>query len=460
MIIRQGLELSRSHLVVGLMAVLAGGLRFAMASACAAEPPPPKAASPPRQVLRPGDPHAHGLSDEDLEAMRAILRQAVHDRVVPGVSLLLAHKGEVIFKEAFGDLRLDQKVQMASSSKPVTATLLMILVDQGKLALDDPIEKYLPEFQRITLHGKPPARRPTVRHLLSNMSGLPGDLLVGSILRRLRDRAGKAEGADPGIGGVEDMKKARAQFFASRNRSLAESVRALAEGGLATEPGAAFHYCTMGFNVAARVAEVAARQPFEELVRAELLAPLGMNDTRYLSFGLQALRPGPTLPDGQSRFIMAGGGMTATLDDFAAFYQMHLNGGTYRGRRILSERAVAEMHTRQGKLDLLMAGPYGNDYGLAFFLDRLDDRGRARVITHPGFFGTTPWLDKDRELVGVLFVQSHFLRVIPLVHRVQEKARAVVPVSQGGPTHPRAGADSSSRPRRAKSAQAGLEAER
>ncbi|HZW33540.1 MAG TPA: serine hydrolase domain-containing protein, partial [Isosphaeraceae bacterium] len=214
MIIRQGLELSRSHLVVGLMAVLAGGLRFAMASACAAEPPAAKAASPPRQVLRPGDPHAHGLSDEDLEAMRAILRQAVHDRVVPGVSLLLAHKGEVIFKEAFGDLRLDQKVQMASSSKPVTATLLMILVDQGKLALDDPIEKYLPEFQRITLHGKPPARRPTVRHLLSNMSGLPGDLLVGSILRRLRDRAGKAEGADPGIGGVEDMKKARAQFFA------------------------------------------------------------------------------------------------------------------------------------------------------------------------------------------------------------------------------------------------------
>ena len=197
----------------------------------------------------------------------------------------------------------------------------------------------------------------------------------------------------------------------------------------------------MGFNVAARVAEVAAQRPFEELVRTELLGPLGMDDTRYVSFGVQALRPGPTLADGQSRFIMAGGGMTATLDDFAAFYQMHLNGGTYRGRRILSESAVAEMHTRQGKLDLLMAGPYGNDYGLAFFLDRLDERGRARVITHPGYFGTTPWLDKDRELVGVLVVQSNFLRVIPLVHRVQEKARAIVPVSKAGPRNPRAGAE-------------------
>src|SRR5262249_53515768 len=163
-------------------------------------------------------------------------------------------------------------------------------------------------------------------------SGLPGDLLVGSILRRLRGRGGKAEGADPGKGVVEDMKNARAPFFSSRNRSLAESVRALAEGGLATQPRAGFHYCTMGLYVAARVAEVAAQRPFEELVRTELLGPLGMDDTRYVSFGVQALRPGPTLADGQSRFIMAGGGMTATLDDFAAFYQMHLNGGTYRGR--------------------------------------------------------------------------------------------------------------------------------
>ena len=90
----------------------------------------------------------------DLESLRAVLREGVEDRVVPGISLLLAHRGEVIFKEAFGNLKLDQKAQMASSSKPVTATLLMILVDRGKLALDDPIEKYLPEFKGIALHGQ------------------------------------------------------------------------------------------------------------------------------------------------------------------------------------------------------------------------------------------------------------------------------------------------------------------
>ena len=378
----------------------------------------------------PGDPHAHGLTDADLDSLRAILRKAVDDRTVPGVSLLLAHKGEVIFKEAFGNLAVDQKVLMASSSKPVTATVVMILVDQGKLSLDDPVEKYLPEFKGITIKGKLPTKPPTVRHLLCNMSGLPGDFLAESMLKRLRKGAGKAQ---------EEIKEneiekgnSSARFLAGGNRSLADSVRELAKGGLATEPGAEFHYCTMGFNVAARVAEVAAKRPFEELSRTELFEPMGMNNTRYTPFGLQALSPRPTLPNGESRFIMAGGGMTSTLDDFAAFYQMHANGGTYRGRPILSEQAVATMHTRQAKLELLMAGPYGNDYGLAFFLDRLDDNGQARAITHPGLFGTTPWLDEDRELVGVLFVQSNFLRVMTLVNRIQAKVREIVPVSQGG----------------------------
>ena len=94
----------------------------------------------------------------------------------------------------------------------------------------------------------------------------------------------------------------------------------------------------MGFNVAARVAEVAARRPFEELIRTELLDPLGMDNTRYIPLGIGGLSAKPTLRNGESRFIMAGGGLTSTLDDFAAFYQMHANGGTYNGRRALAQR--------------------------------------------------------------------------------------------------------------------------
>src|SRR5205823_4449550 len=128
---------------------------------------------------------------------------------------------------------------------------------------------------------------------------------------------------------------------------------------------------------------VAAKKPFEELIRAELLGPLGMSHTRFLPIGLFGLGSKPTLPNGESRMILAGGGMASTLDDFAAFYQLQLNRGIYRGRRILSEKSVAAMHTRQANLGLLMLGPYGKNYGLAFFLDRLDPTGQGRVISHP-----------------------------------------------------------------------------
>ncbi len=407
---------------------------FGISTSQSAEPPAAKAETAPvrsaelpsRERLRPGDPHAHGLTDADLNAIRAIMRNSVDDRLVPGASLLLAHKGEVIFKEAFGNLTLDSKAQMASSSKPVTSTLLMILVDQDKLALDDPLEKYLPEFKGIQLHGKPPAKLPTVRNVISNMSGLPGDFLTESLMKRLRKGVGKAD--EPDVAKGKNANDPRTQFFSGKNRTLADSVRTLAAGGLATEPGAEFHYCTMGFNVAARVAEVVAGKPFEKVIQTELFDPLGMTHTQFVSFGLPKLTGSTSLPAGENRFIMAGGGMTSTLDDFAAFYQMHLNRGTYLGRRILSERSADEMRTRQGKLDLLMSGPYGNDYGLAFFLNGMDPNGRARVITHPGLFGTTPWLDRDRELVGVLFVQSNFLRIIPFVRELQTQVREIVPV--------------------------------
>jgi CubicO group peptidase (beta-lactamase class C family) len=416
---------------------LIASLAFATALFCGAADPsgPGLEAAPPAtrethvrpQLLQPGDPRAHGLTDADLEGLSEILCKVVDDHTVPGVSLLLAHKGEVIYKKAFGNLTVDHKALMASSSKPVTATILMILVDQGKLSLDEPVEKYLPEFKGITINGRRPAKLPTVRHLLCNMSGLPGDFLAESLLKRLRNGAGKAQDE---IGTKQSEKdSSEMRFAAGGKRSLADSVRDLAKRGLATEPGAEFHYCTMGFNVAARVAEVAAQRPFEELSRTELFEPMGMKNTRYTPLGLQAFSSRPTLSNGESRFIIAGGGMTSTLDDFAAFYQMHLNGGTYRNRRILSEDSAAAMHTRQAKLELLMAGPYGNDYGVAFFLNHLDGNGEAHSITHPGLFGTTPWFDKDRELVGILFVQSNFLRVMSLVRDVQTKVRTIIKTS-------------------------------
>jgi CubicO group peptidase (beta-lactamase class C family) len=184
-------RIGRLRFVSQIWSLLLSTLTAAECIACANETSQVQTAPGRGQLLRVGDPRAHGINEPDLEALRTILRKAVLDKTVPGVSLLLAHRGEIIFREAFGNLTVDQKVLMASSSKPVTATVLMILADRKKLRLDDPIEKYLPEFKAITIKGKPPKNLPTVRHLLCNMSGLPGDFLSESLLRRLRNGAGK-----------------------------------------------------------------------------------------------------------------------------------------------------------------------------------------------------------------------------------------------------------------------------
>src|SRR5215471_5519129 len=119
MIVLHRFDLSRSRigLSLSLMVAMLGGLGAGTGSVRAAPSPLSRADAAHPQILRPGDPHVHGLTDADLDALRAILRKAVDDRLVPGVSLLLAHKGEVIFKEAVGNLTLGHKALMASSSK-------------------------------------------------------------------------------------------------------------------------------------------------------------------------------------------------------------------------------------------------------------------------------------------------------------------------------------------------------
>src|SRR5262245_56369129 len=101
----------------------------------AKKPPenPRKATAKPAPVLKPGNPADHGVQEADFDAVRSILQKAVDDKTVPGASMLLAHRGEIIFKEAFGDLKVDQPAKLASDSKPVAATVVMIVVDQGKL---------------------------------------------------------------------------------------------------------------------------------------------------------------------------------------------------------------------------------------------------------------------------------------------------------------------------------------
>lgn len=367
-----------SRWAVGLAVV--AGIALAGMELTADETPKslnPKRAEKPALTLKSGKAAAHGIREADLDALRAILQKAVDNKTLPGVALLLAHRGEILVREAYGDLQVDKPVKIASDSKPLSATVVMVLVDQGKLRLDDPVTKFVPEFTGTK------AEKATVRQLLSHSAGI-------------RD---KFDGGGP------------------RGVTLAEFARFIAEKGTLEAPGK-FSYSSMGIDVACRCAEKAAGKPFEELMKQHLWEPLGMKNTRFEWGADPESVPEEAKARGEGRYVSGGGGLSSTLDDMAAFYQMHLNGGRYGETRILSAKAVAEMHKKQS------GGSRGGGYGLGFGLAGPFRGGVSRSFLHGGAFGTMCWADADRELVGIFFSEAGG-KSAPILTAVQKKAAEI-----------------------------------
>ena len=344
---------------------------------------PKGASSKPAPVLKPGDPSAHGLRETDLDALRAILQKAVDDKTAPGVALLLAHKGEVVFKEAFGDLKVDRPVKLASDSKPVSATVVMAVVDQGKMRLDDPLTKFVPEFKGTKVE------KATVRQLLSHGAGIGDEFSEGW----------------------------------PRANTLAEFAAAVAAQGSLQAPGK-YRYSTVGIDLACRCAEKAAGRPFEELLQEHLCEPLDMKHTRFARRGNAKSVPKEARERGEGRYVSGGGGLSASLDDMAAFYQMHLNGGRYGDKQILSRKAATEMHRNQAAVSR------GASYGLGFGLVGPTRDGVARIFQHGGAFGTFCWADANRQLVAIFFSQAGLQKTGPVLKTVQKKVYELVPAQR------------------------------
>lgn len=360
-------------------------------------------------------------SNDDFrtKALRALVKGFTERDEVPGAALLLAQHGQVVFREAYGlaDVKtqkpftVDTMVLLASATKPLSASSVMALVDQGKISLDDKVSTYLPAFNKLRI-GKTGAHAPspTIRHLLSHTSGLFG--LVG---------ATKA-----GMRAVRDLK----------TLNLTESVEIISKEELVAQPSERFNYGGANYQVAARVVEVTTGQPFDLFMKENLLNPLGMNETYFrprpkddigrvataykfvLEKGLIPIRA--YAPDPDRRLILASGGLYSSLNDLAAFLQMHLNEGAYGLSRILTPLAVAEMQKKQ-------TGTGKAEYGLGWFRDRMTKDGRVLSINHPGLFGALVWIDKDRDLVGIFFTSVLWPGRKALYKELKEKVLELFP---------------------------------
>jgi len=380
-------------------------------------------------ALTAADPRAVGVSAERLARIDAMCADAVRSGSIPGVVALVARNGRIVYHKAHGladsaagrPLKADDIFRIASQTKAITATAVMILWEEGRFRLDDPISRFLPEFrnpqvlksfndQDGTWTGEPARREITIRDLLTHTSGLGyGAIDPDERFRKLYAKAGVIEA------------------FTTEPVTLAENIRRLAKLPLHHHPGERFTY-SMGLDVAGRLVEVVSRMPFDQFLQARLFEPLGMKDTSFYvptekadrvvpvqrPEGNRWVRLGPSFYDpdypikGARALFSGGGGLCSTARDYAAFLQMHLNGGVLNGTRVLSRPTALLMRAPQ--LPPELTGPDSQiSLGFGIVTERGQNRGgngSAGTFEWGGYFNTQYFADPKEGLIGVLMKQT------------------------------------------------------
>jgi CubicO group peptidase (beta-lactamase class C family) len=273
--------------------------------------------------------------------------------------MLVANKDTMVYKKELGDFKSKTPAPIASASKWLTAALIMILVDEGKISLDDYIVNYIPEF------GKYFKNYITVRHCLSHMTGIKDD------------------------GGIMKNSFQRRKF-----ESLEEEVNNIASKEIQAPPGTEFRYNNYGLNIAGRIAEVVTKKKFDQLIKIKLLTPLTMRATNFTDANM-----GPVNPSG---------GAKSTAEDYMKFLTMLLNRGNYKGKQIISDESIDEMmkiNTKTEEIKFAPKSATGFNYASGSWVIEEKDK-TATTLASPGLFGTWPMINYCRGYAYLVFVKN------------------------------------------------------
>jgi CubicO group peptidase (beta-lactamase class C family) len=347
-------------------------------------------------------PDQAGMNTARLARIPARMQTFVDEGKTAGIVTLLARHGQVALLSAVGyqdrenktPMRTDTIFQIKSMTKPITSVGLMILVDEGKLAIVDPVEKYLPEFKgQKFADGHEPSRPINIRDLLTHTSGMST-----TTPEAFKDAKGKS------------------------GRTLAEVVSIEARQPLQSEPGAKWQYNNAGIATVGRIIEVVSGKPYERFIDERILQPLGMKDTFYFPPESKRARIAAVYTDDKGMLRRAAdklyregetypgpeGGLYSTALDMSHFYQMMLNAGELAGHRVLSPAAVRLM-TRVHTGDLKAGFAPGLGWGLGWSVVR-NVEGTFRMNTigtfgHGGAYRTYGWVDPGQDMLGVILMQ-------------------------------------------------------
>jgi CubicO group peptidase (beta-lactamase class C family) len=396
--------------LAALLAVVLGGAR------AFAEPPP--------------DPKAAGLTRDGVARLSALLDDAAEKKQVAGAVGLVSRHGKLCFLQAVGRQDAEAKTSMASNTlfriasmtKPITSVAAMMLVEDGKLRLDDPVSKYVPEFkgQKVLAAGKEPVpaqREVTVRDLLTHTSGITYRFRGGD-LGGLYAAAGITDGLSPSEG------------------TIADNVKKIAAQPLLFQPGTAWEY-GLNTDVLGRVIEVASGKDLDTFFRERIFKPLGMGDTSFFPpkdqlsrlaalytvnadkslkrVGEEPVTAGALVYaanypyKGSKKYYSGGAGLVSTAEDYARFLQMLLDGGESGGKRLLKAETVKEMTRNHIGDKKMWITEHGDGFGYGFGVESGKGKGPASAGTYSwgGIFNTYFFVDPNKEVVAVLMTQLY-----------------------------------------------------
>ena len=374
-------------------------------------------------------PQEVGVSSQALDRLDAYIQKMVDNKQLPGVVVMMARHGKVVHRKPIGlidfvtkkPMPLDAIFRVASMTKSITSVAVMILCDEGRIELDDPVSKYIPEFKnpRVLVSRQPletiPAKREIrIRDLLRHTSGLTyvWNGQIGPLYRE----AGIACGLTP------------------EKVTLERDIQKLAKIPLLFNPGEKWEY-SLSTDVLGRVVEVVSGMPLDKFYQEKIFTPLGMDDsyfhlpkekcsrlaTVFLSDEKGRLQPlvegkiydglvpysVDSICDNKTCYLSGGGGLCSTASDYLRFCQMLLNGGQLDGKRILREETVRAMRTNQ--IGELTIGP-GQKFGLGFrVVEKVDGKDLQQLVgsySWGGFFGTLFWIVPKEDWILVVMLQQ------------------------------------------------------
>ena len=377
--------------------------------------------------LPEASPDSVGMSSERLKRLDAAFQKIIDDKELPGVTLTIARKGKLVYQKSFGFQDREKATPMSNESifriysmtKPFVSVAAMILVEEGKLHLAEPISKYIPEFKDMkvgidavdasgttTFTTVPAKRQITVQDLLRHTSGLTygAPLNDKTTVQKMYKEAGIGLTA----------------------KSLTDFAKALAKLPLAYEPGSTYEY-SHSTDILGRVVEVASGKNLDEFLRERILTPLKLTDTHFILPSEKLNRLAEPQPNPQTgarldlldftkptTFFAGGHGLVSTAGDYVRFCQMMLNGGELEGARILGSRTVAYMTSNHVGPNIGVGTVWnpGNGYGFGLGFAVRKEPGLAEWpgsvgdYYWGGYAGTYFWMDPKEELTVTYMSQE------------------------------------------------------